>query len=237
MDVFRRLWPADMFDLAAMEASVLHPQAKFASMGVTSFQDVYARDMDRVQAYFNLASRGQMSIRGQIMNVLEYFQELEGASRAWRAMRFENDYMHLAGASSSLTASWSSRSPTSLITDLMERSIWKPDDLNQCVRAFHDRGLPGRLARHRRRGRGHGFECHRGSHECQPAPGPAASHRTLHSQHRQRPGAHKDLGVVISTQPQAIRMFADGLQPIWGDERVQRIIPPAPGWRWACRWP
>jgi predicted amidohydrolase YtcJ len=35
----------------------------------------------------------------------------------------------------------------------------------------------------------------------------------------------KDLGVIISTQPQAIRMFADGMERIWGEERVQRMIP------------
>ncbi len=43
MDYFRRLWPPDLFNQQAMEASILSPQAKFASMGVTSFQDVYAR--------------------------------------------------------------------------------------------------------------------------------------------------------------------------------------------------
>jgi len=50
MDYFRRLWPPDLLDQKAMEASILNPQAKFASMGVTSFQDVYARGMPRMQA-------------------------------------------------------------------------------------------------------------------------------------------------------------------------------------------
>ena len=35
----------------------------------------------------------------------------------------------------------------------------------------------------------------------------------------------KDLGVVISTQPQFIRLLADPLEEIWGEERVQRLIP------------
>ena len=55
MDKFRRLWPRDLLDVKAYETSILNPQATFASMGVTSFQDVYARDMDRMQAYFNIA--------------------------------------------------------------------------------------------------------------------------------------------------------------------------------------
>jgi predicted amidohydrolase YtcJ len=35
----------------------------------------------------------------------------------------------------------------------------------------------------------------------------------------------KDLGVIVSTQPQAIRVLADALEEIWGEERVQRMIP------------
>ena len=35
----------------------------------------------------------------------------------------------------------------------------------------------------------------------------------------------KDLGVVISTQPQLIRLLADPLEEIWGEERVQHLIP------------
>ena len=42
--------------------------------------------------------RGEMSIRGQVMNVLEYIQELDGRIDAIEAMRYENDYMHFAGA-------------------------------------------------------------------------------------------------------------------------------------------
>jgi predicted amidohydrolase YtcJ len=35
----------------------------------------------------------------------------------------------------------------------------------------------------------------------------------------------KDLGIVISTQPIAVRAFADGMERIWGTERMQRMIP------------
>ena len=82
MDYIRRLWPRDLLNVKVYETSILGPQAKFASMGVTSFQDVYARDLDRMQAYFNIAKRGEMTIRGQVMNVLEYIQELNGRIKA-----------------------------------------------------------------------------------------------------------------------------------------------------------
>ncbi len=96
MDQFRRLWPPDLLDLKKYEVSVLNPQAKFASMGVTSFQDVYARDMDRMQAYFNVARRGEMTIRGQVMNVLEYVQELDGRIKDIEAIRYEDNYLFSA---------------------------------------------------------------------------------------------------------------------------------------------
>lgn len=58
-----------------------------------------------------------------------------------------------------------------------------------------------------------------------PRPGPR--HRIEHSILNSNSALQrtKDLGVVISTQPQAIRMFADALESIWGAERTQRIVP------------
>ncbi len=118
MDYFRRLWPPDLLNVKAMETSVLSPQAKFASMGVTSFQDVYARDMDRMQAYFNIARRGEMTIRGQVMNVLEYIQELDGRIEALsRPCATRTTIMHFAGGEvPGGRRAWRLRSPTSPTT-------------------------------------------------------------------------------------------------------------------------
>ena len=141
MDYFRRLWPPDLLDQQAMEASILSPQAKFASMGVTSFQDVYARDMDRMLAYFNIGKRREMTIRGQVMNVLEYIQELDGRIPAIEAMRYEDDFMHFAGGKCQVDgageASFTHEPHNGIAWNM---SVWKPDDLKQVVRAFHDAG-------------------------------------------------------------------------------------------------
>lgn len=226
MDVFRRLWPPNLLDLAAMEASILAPQAKFASLGVTSFQDVYARDLDRVQAYFNLASRGQMSIRGQIMNVLEYFQELDGRIAALEAMRLENDYMHLAGAKFQmdgvLDLTFTHEPHNGIAWNV---SIWKPDELNQCVRAFHDAGYQVALHAVGDAAVDMALDAIEAAMNANPRPDPR--HRIEHSILNTNAALErtKDLGVVISTQPQAIRMFGDGLERLWGAERTQRIVP------------
>jgi predicted amidohydrolase YtcJ len=226
MDYFRRLWPPDLLDLKAMEASVLSPQAKFASMGVTSFQDVYARDMDRMQAYFNLGRRGEMSIRGQVMNVLEYIQELDGRIEAIEAMRYEDDYMHFAGGKfqvdGAAEASFTHEPHNGIAWNI---SIWKPNDLNEAVRAFHDAGYQVACHAIGDAAVDMALDAIEAAMNANPRPDPRhrIEHAVLNTDAALR--RTKDLGVVISTQPQAIWMFADGMERIWGEERMQRMIP------------
>ncbi len=226
MDYFRRLWPPDLLDLKVMELSVLNPQAKFASMGVTSFQDVYARDMDRMQAYFNVARRGEMTIRGQVMNVLEYIQELDGRIDAIEAMRYEDDYMHFAGAKfqadGGLEGSYTFEPHNGIAWDI---PIWKPKDLNEAVRAFHDAGYQVAIHTGGDAALDMALDAIEKAMNANPRPDPR--HRIEHSvlntpDDLQR---EKDLGIVVSTQPTLITAFADGMFRIWGEERTQRTIP------------
>ncbi len=226
MDYFRRLWPPDLTNLKTMETSILSPQAKFASMGVTSFQDVYARDLDRMQAYFNLAKRGEMTIRGQVMNVLEYIQELKGRIGDLEAMRFENDYMHLAGAKfqvdGALEGSYTSEPHDGIAWNI---PIWKPNDLNEAVKAFHDAGYQVALHTAGDAALDMALDAIENAMNTNPRPDPR--HRIEHSVLNSDRALQrtKDLGIVISTQPTLIRAFADAAARIWGEERMQRMIP------------
>ncbi len=226
MDVFRRLWPADLLNVEAYETSILNPQAKFASMGVTSFQDVYARDLDRMQAYFNIARRGEMTIRGQVMNVLEYIQELDGRIPAIEAMRYESNYMHFAGAKfqvdGALEASYTHEPHNGIAWKI---TIWKPNDLKDAVRTFHDAGY--QVALHTGGDAAVDLALDAIENAMRKNPRPDPRHRLEHSvlntdQAIQR---QKDLGVVISTQPTLIWAFGDAMERIWGEERAQRVIP------------
>jgi predicted amidohydrolase YtcJ len=226
MDYFRRLWPPELTSVQTMETSILNPQATFAAMGVTSFQDVYARDMDRMQAYFNLGRRKEMTIRGQVMNVLEYIQELDGRIADIEAMRYEDDYMHFAGAKfqvdGALEASYTNEPHNGLAWNI---PIWKPKDLNEAVRAFHDAGYQVALHTAGDAAVDMALDAIEQAMNANPRPDPR--HRIEHSvlntdKALQR---EKDLGVVISTQPTLIRAFADAAARIWGEERAQRLIP------------
>jgi predicted amidohydrolase YtcJ len=226
MDVFRKLWPPDFLNEAVYENSILSPQAAFAKMGVTSFQDVYARDLDRMAAYFNIAKRGEMTIRGQVMNVLEYIQELDGRIDAIEKIKYESDYMRFAGAKfqvdGALEASFTNEPHNGIAWNV---TIWKPNDLKEAVRAFHDAGY--QVALHTAGDAAVDLALDAIEEAMNANPRPDPRHRIEHSplntpQALQR---QKDLGVIISTQPTLIRAFADGCIRIWGEERAQRLIP------------
>jgi len=226
MDVFRRLWPKDLLDLKTMEVSILNPQAKFASVGVTSFQDTYARGMERMQAYFDIARRGGMTIRGQVMNVLEYTQELDGRIAELEAMRYEDDYMHLAGAKfqvdGALEASYTHEPHNGIAWNV---TIWKPEDLKEAVRAFHDAGYQVSLHTGGDAAVDMALDAIENAMNKNPRADPR--HRIEHSVLNTDAALQrqKDLGIVISTQPTLIRAFADAVERIWGTERQQRMIP------------
>jgi predicted amidohydrolase YtcJ len=226
MDYFRRLWPRDLFNVETYEASILNPQAKFASMGVTSFQDVYARGMDRMQAYFNIARRGEMTIRGQIMNVLEYAQELDGRIDDIEAIRYEDDYMHFAGAKfqadGGIEASYTHEPHDGIVWNA---PIWQPKDLNEAVRAFHDAGYQVAIHTGGDAALSIALDAIEKAMNANPRPDPR--HRIEHSvlNTTEDLKREKDLGIVVSTQPTLITAFADGMTRIWGEERTQSVIP------------
>jgi hypothetical protein len=226
MDTFRRLWPRELLDVPVMETSILTPQATFAAMGVTSFQDVYARDMARMQAYFNIARRGEMTLRGQIMNVLEYIQELDGRIAEIEAMRYEDDFMHFAGAKfqvdGGLEGSFTSQPHNGIAYDI---PIWKPKDLNDAVRAFHDAGY--QVALHTGGDAAVDMALNAIELAMNANPRPDPRHRLEHSVLNSDSALQRtrDLGVVVSTQPTLIRAFGDAVERIWGTERMQRMIP------------
>ena len=226
MDYFRKLWPPDLLDVKVMETSILNPQARFASMGVTSFQDNYARGMERMQAYFNIGKRREMTIRGQVMNVLEYIQELDGRIPELEAMRYEDDFMHLAGAKfqvdGAAEASFTNEPHNGIAWNI---PIWKPKDLNEAVRAFHDAGY--QVALHTGGDAAVDMALDAIENAMNKNPRSDPRHRIEHSVLNTNSALQrqKDLGIVISTQPTLIRAFADAMFRIWGEERTQRMIP------------
>jgi predicted amidohydrolase YtcJ len=158
--------------------------------------------------------------------VLEYIQELDGRIDAIEAMRYEDEYMHFAGAKfqvdGAAEASYTHEPHNGIAWNI---PIWKPNDLNEAVRAFHDAGYQVALHTGGDAAVDMALDAIEKAMNANPRPDPR--HRIEHSvlntdKALQR---QKDLGVVISTQPTLIRAFADAMFRIWGEERTQRMIP------------
>lgn len=225
MDVFRRLWGDEVITQEAVYQATLSPQADFASYGVTSFGDVNTRGMGRVQAYFDAARNNEMTLRGYILNTIEYFNEVEGRVDLIDGIRYENDFMKFGGFKFLLDGAETSfmYEPTKGVT--WDMATWDPDQLNEAVRTFHDLGYQCSCHVFGDAAVDMALDAFEGAMNKNPRPDPRhrLEHALLNTQdalQRQR-----DLGIVISTQPHAIRLFADALMDLWGEERASQIIP------------
>jgi predicted amidohydrolase YtcJ len=151
---------------------------------------------------------------------------LEGRIEAIEAMRYENDFMHFAGAKfqvdGALEASYTNEPHNGIAWNI---TIWKPEDLNEAVRAFHDAGY--QVALHTAGDAAVDMALDAIENAMNKNPRPDPRHRIEHAPLNTDEALQrtKDLGVVISTQPTLIRAFADAVERIWGEERMQRLIP------------
>jgi predicted amidohydrolase YtcJ len=104
-------------------------------------------------------------------------------------------------------------------------SIWEPAHLDEAVAAFHDAGYQVALHTLGDAAVDMALDAIEGAMNANPRPDPR--HRLEHALLNSDAALQrtKDLGVVISTQPQFIRLLADPLEEIWGAERTARIMP------------
>lgn len=226
IDVFRSLWPKDLVDTSVWESSVLNPQSKFASVGVTSFQDVNARGMDRMEAYFNVARQGRMDIRGYLLNTIEYAKEAESMPDEIEAVRYSDDYMVFGGFKFLLDgageASFTNEPHSGVAWNV---PTWDAKQLNDITAAFHEAGF--QCAFHALGDAAVDMALDAIENAMNAYPRSDPRHRIEHALLNTDSALQrtKDLGVIISTQPQVIRLMGEAFRNIWGEERAQRMIP------------
>ena len=226
MDIFRRLWSEEVLTQEMLEQATITPQAKFASVGVTSFGDVNARGVPKVKAYFDVARRGDMTIRGYILNTIEYYQELAGRVEEIEAIRYEDGFMRLGGFKFLLdgagAAAYTHEPHNGLVWNL---ATWDPNQLNEAVSALHSAGY--QCAFHVIGDAAVDMALDAIESAMNKIPRPDPRHRLEHAvlNTDSALGRTRDLGVVVSTQPHAIRLLADYWRETWGEERASRIIP------------
>lgn len=225
MDTFRRLW-ANLLTPQVYETAVTSPQAKFAAVGVTTFCDNNARGLDRMKAYFDAARHHKMTIRGALMNTIEYYPELAGRPEAIKAMQYEDDYMRFRGfkflLDGAIVAMHTHEPHQGLAWDV---ATWDARALNDAVKTLHALGYQCSFHVIGDAAVDMALDAIEAAQKAHPRAD--ARHRLEHAALNTDKALKrtKDLGVVVSTQPQGLRVLGDALRKQLGEERAKRLIP------------
>ena len=224
MDLLRRVAPRQTAEM--VRDNILYALPIFAASGVTTFHDNNVRGVDTVGSYFDVDRQGQMLIRGRAYYTLEWPGDVERALK--EIEYYEGDgFMRFAGFKFLLDGQALMaycHEPHSGVR--WDTPTWEPQSFKDAVRALHDTGLQicvhcvGDAAVDLT------LDAYEEAMNANPRPDPR--HRIEHcvistAQTTQR---MKELGVVVSTQPQFLRMFPSVARAVelFGEERVQRIM-------------
>jgi predicted amidohydrolase YtcJ len=221
MDLLRKVIPPFTTDMA--RKWIADSQAAFAACGVTSFQDNNVRGTDTVKTYLEAGKQGKMILRGAVYYTLEWPEDLNRALK--EIERYQDKFMRFAGykflLDGQMKMAYCHQPHTGVRWDL---PTWEPESFKKAVKALHDTGLQicvhcvGDAAVDLT------LDAFEAAMKANPRTDPR--HRIEHCvlttpQATQR---IKDLGVVVCTQPQFIRLGGDQYVGLFGAERAKRIM-------------
>jgi hypothetical protein len=221
MDLVRLHVP--VYTQEMVRANLASSQLLFAACGVTSFQDNNVRGTSTVGTYLDAGRRGEMALRGAVYYTLEWPGDLERALK--EVEQYRDEHMRFAGykflLDGQLTMAYCHEPHNG---DRWDMPTWRPETFKEAVRALHDTGLQicvhcvGDAAVDLT------LDAFEAAMEANPRPDPR--HRIEHcilctpeATERMR-----DLGVVVSTQPQFLRLGGDLYAELLGEERARRAI-------------
>jgi hypothetical protein len=221
MDLLRRHVPR--YSQAMVRENIGSTQPLFASCGVTSFQDNNVRGTDTVGTYLDAGRRGEMGLRGAVYYTLEWPGDLERALN--EIERYEDEHMRFAGykflLDGQMTMAYCHEPHNGHRWDV---PTWEPQSFKDAVRALHDTGL--QICVHCVGDAAVDLTLDAFEEAMNANPRSDPRHRIEHCifctpEATQR---MKDLGVVVSTQPQFLRLGGDGYADLMGEERSRRGI-------------
>jgi len=221
MDLVRMHMP--LYSAEMVRDNILSTQPTFAACGVTSFQDNNVRGVDVIHTYMEAGRQGSMFLRGAVYYTLEWPIDLDRALN--EVERYDDPFMRMAGFKFLIDG----QAPTAYCHEphngvSWDMPTWEAGSFKQAVRALHDTGL--QICVHCAGDAAVDLTLDAYEEAMNANPRPDPRHRIEHCilstpQATQR---IKDLGVVVSTQPQFVRMGADYWATIFGPERVRRAI-------------
>lgn len=221
MDLLRRYipqWTADM-----TRENIISTQPIFAACGLTSFQDNNVRGTDVIGIYLDIAKQGKMFLRGAVYYTLEWPTDLDRALK--EIEHYADPFMRFAGFKFLIDG----QAPTAYCHQphngtSWNMSTWEAQSFKKAVRALHDTGL--QICVHCAGDAAVDLTLDAYEEAMNANPRPDPRHRIEHAVLTTPEATRrmKDLGVVVSTQPQFIRVGGDGWVKTFGEERAQRAI-------------
>jgi len=221
MDILRRHIPP--YTTEMVQENIVSTQPLFAACGLTSFQDNNVRGVDTISTYLGASRRGDMILRGAVYYTLEWPADLDRALK--EIEHYEDAFMRFAGFKFLLDGQPQMaycHEPHNGVR--WDTPTWEPQSFKDAVRALHDTGLQicvhcvGDAAVDLT------LDAYEAAMNANPRPDPR--HRIEHCilctpQATQR---MKDLGVIVSTQPQFLRLGGDSYAALFGEKRKSRVL-------------
>jgi len=221
MDLLRRVIP--LFSAEDIRESMLSTQARFVANGVTSYQDNNIRLLDAITNYQQIATEGRAYLRQALYYTLEWPQDLDRALNA--IDHVTNDFTRFAGFKFLLDG----QAPTFYCHEphngtSWDMPTWDPQTFKDTVRVLHDTGLQICVHCGGDAAADLALDAYEEAMNANPRPDPR--HRLEHAvitsvESTQR---IRDLGVVVSTQPQFIRLGGDLYRDLLTPEQYARLI-------------
>jgi len=222
MDLLRKAAPLPT--LEEVRQNIVAGQQVFAALGVTTFHDNNVRGVDTVGAYLDTDREGKMLIRGRVFYTLEWPGDLD---RALKEIEYYegNGFMRFAGFKFLLDGQFLMaycHEPHN--GTRWDTPTWDPQRFKDAVRALHDTGL--QICVHCAGDAAVDLTLDAYEQAMNANPRSDPRHRIEHCilSRPQSTQRIKDLGVVVSTQPQFIRLGGDGWSDVVGPERAKRGI-------------
>ena len=221
MDLLRRYVPR--YTMEMVRENIVSTQPLFAACGVTSFQDNNVRGVDTVATYLEAGRQGEMVLRGAVYYTLEWPGDLERALNeiehyADRFMRFAGFKFLLDGQAKMAYC----HQPHG--GERWDMPTWDAQSFKDAVRALHDTGL--QICVHCFGDAAADLTLDAFEEAMNRNPRPDPRHRIEHAilTTPEATRRMRDLGVVVSTQPQFLRLMGDGFVQLFGEERTRRVI-------------
>ncbi|MEA3351460.1 MAG: amidohydrolase [Chloroflexota bacterium] len=221
MDLVRMHMP--LYTQDDVKANIQSSQTLFSTMGVTSFQDNNVRGTRTVDTYMDAGRQNEMYMRGAVYYTLEWPGDIDRALN--EVERYQDDFMRLAGfkflLDGQMTMAYCYEPHNG---DRWDMPTWDPDVFKDAVRKLHDTGLQICVHCVGDATTDLALDAFEEAMDANPRTDPR--HRLEHAIITRPESTQriKDLGVVVSTQPQFIRLGGDLYADLIGEERARRVM-------------